>query len=230
MFERFRGHFERQRECFLTPELAKTNPEAYKGKLIELLHGNTVYSGKMWDYLCQRGICSRERFIIDPEADEGSSSRGIITLGAQPWPEEEMRELTHTGNSNFTGDRQYVYRMSHEISHIMFTGFRHEPTTKLFNSIIKLRNTSGLGFSSLGGFKHYAEQGTVTQSQEDVTELVNKYLIDPRLLSDFLQALSLDGEYHKQFRRTLGLTHISHESAGNIFSIVEGCVRYRFQT
>ncbi len=192
------------------------------------MDSHTVYSGAMWGHLENMGIVSESRLIIEPDESDGSSRNGIITLGAQPWTEREMQELTHTAK-NFMGDRQFMYRLSHELSHIMFTNFQHPQTKTLYNSFIDIRaavNTKG--FSWLGHHKGYRETGPLAQAKEDVTELINKYMIDPSYLRDFLGALASDDKYYKDFRKNMGLVAITQQSAENMYNIIEDCVRQRF--
>lgn len=205
----------------LTPELAQTNPDLYKTRLVQLLKAETSVAGQVWDRLCERDNIDLEGIQIEANTWTGFHEGSKIVIGAQPW-EESFRRAAFFEGDRFTDEKEKILILSHELSHRVLSLVQDEEIDNFSRFLIGIRRDTGNGFSSLGSLPFYESKGPSIQGIEDFTELVNKYLIDPDCLNRFLTLLANPDKQPE--RDQLKLTTIPSEYIKPITGIVERAI------
>jgi hypothetical protein len=85
MPERFDHAPNRESRSDLSQELARTNPEAYLRKLVDLTEQNTTYTTEAWEFLRELPGQPQE-LEVNPNSWEGYSDSKTIKVGAAPMP------------------------------------------------------------------------------------------------------------------------------------------------
>lgn len=222
-----------QNKDVLTAELARESPEIYKQKLIDKLRSETFLSGEIWDALTEEGVIDEKSLVLDEktwisgsdsEMRNDGTKRAIVKLGIAPQTKEQSESLIYQ-DQDFKGDKNILYRLSHELCHqVLFTQANKEDgaLVGLLNGVNKIRKAQNKGFSPLGTLPFYEQRGSETQAKEDLTELINMYVLKEGYLESFLGFLQ--AKQYSSDRAVLGLAAISSQSKENLLSNVSNGV------
>ena len=220
----------------LTPDLARRNPEVFRRKLFELHRSNTSLGGLVWDTLCRRNSTAASRVHFDAQSwvSESFATDGAIRLGVQSMDKGTKERLIFE-EPRFDGEREYVYRFNHELSHLIHPYLLgvfqyketpgHRETIEFVNTLFHMRQ-AGEGFTTLGNLDFYKGGGPHVQAVEDHAELLNMFSIDPAYLQRYLAFLS--NPNHAPLRSSLGLTTIDTATAQYIFRNIKESYEFFF--
>lgn len=218
----------------MSPELGKENPELFRARLIESLKNETAAGGLVWDAMTRRGTTASARVTFDHATwvSESRMSTGEIKLGTGQMPDTTRRQVIFE-DTNFRGEREYVYRFMHEIVHLMhpkllgvlaYEGVgRDQDSIDLYNTILGARK-GGVGFSSLGSLDFYRSSGPAEQTTEDHVELMNMFAIDPSYLKRYLGFLT--DPRHISFREQNNLLTLDSDTTEHVFETVKTSFEY----
>lgn len=208
-------------EDTLTPHLAHTDQEEYGKRVFDLY--NVFGAGTIKGANVTRKLLDDRDFRsikFDPDTWVGRANDGHITLGVASI-DSAMREKIIFEDRKFTGDREVLYRLSHELSHFVGPSIerilpRH--LGNIYGAIINSRRQVSRGLSALGSLDYYKSHGPKLQAHEDITELINMYLIDPSYLRRFLSFLEQSDDARLANR---GLMKLDSGIADFIFKTIE---------
>lgn len=217
-------------EPILTPDFARSNEPAYRAQIIALYDDfceGAMTGSQIISKLKTDGTLTEVK--IDPTTWIGKADHGDITLGIAP-VDPKIRERIVFEDKNFTGDREVLYRLSHELSHFIGPAIervmpRH--LGRIYGAIIHSRSKTGRGLSALGSLDYYKSNGAKLQAHEDITELMNMYLIDPAYLKRFLVFMITSDD---AVLKRLGLMNINLDTAKFIFDTIESGIQNWFKT
>lgn len=238
MRDQYRGSSENLRQLDsgeITLELAQGDPNRWKERLLSSLANTHVHSIKAYNSLVRRGEITLEKIVVNPstpychtETDVKTREVKKIEMGAQPF-DPNLKRYVMFEDSRFSGNGEKAYYLSHELSHVFLEDSIDDPgMNTLYNTVIELRRDKELGFSSLGSLDFYRDQGgSSMQALEDMTELVNMYLVDPNYLRRYLEFLAKPDFVPERAR--LKLLSLDKESKENVFQIVESFVQKEIQ-
>ncbi len=202
----------------LTPDLARSSPDIFKRKLLDTLRATTQWSGKVWRTLEEQGVVSRNSLSLRPDTwvsntretsePDGRKTR-LIELGIAPIPSELAAKILFL-YERFEGNAGLTYRFSHEIHHAVASGAASSPTpafANLHNIAHDIRAKSPeSGLSALGSLPFYKEKGVVTQTTEDVVEMLNMFSIGEQYFQNYLDFLA--NPTQESLRTNAHLSHI----------------------
>lgn len=213
----------------MTPELAKSNPELFRSRLIATVKHGTTLGGAVWDALERRGILSPQKVRLDTSSwiSETIFATGDIKFGTARMS-TDMRQKVIFEDHNFAGEREYTYRAMHEVTHHLhpklFGALKYKNRTKdassitFYNTIVDMRK-HGVGLSSLGSLDFYRGRGAGEQAEEDHVELMNMFAIDPAYLQRYLAFLC--DPTHASFRTRNNLITLDAATAKHVLASVE---------
>ena len=219
----------------LSLELARTDEDRYKTGLFNLIEREYPLIYQVWNELEREGKVSRDRLTLDNENWECTSDKtdGIV-IGTQPMP-EEIRKSIIFENQGYDYPHLMVYKLSHELSHklVAYLITQSEVAKRELEHLnavfIQLRKDNpDKGIIPLANLSIYREEGAEIQSKEEITELVNMYLIDPEYLRRYLDFLTRD-EY-QTLRDKYGLIKIEPDVAQALFDTIDVSVKQITET
>lgn len=195
------------------------SPEVFIHELIEA-YGSAELRRHTWNKLVKEQKISHTKIHIDPTTWISESREGNIYLGTQKMDDGLRNQLIFEGEKT-DYDNEIIYRFAHEIAHtVAYELYDQYPEIyQLFQVISSNRSHGKGGFSSIGNLDFYERQGVGIQSTEDLTELVNMYLIDPNYLQRYLDFLT--SEQYQNERENIGLTTIKKPIAQHIFKTIQ---------
>ena len=213
----------------LTSQLAETDKDAYKDRLFVFLANKYPNVHSAWEKLEQAGMVSKDRLILDNTTWQcQSDSSDSITLGTQSLPQEVKKRLIFEDRYKDYPD-VIAYKLSHELSHKLITHLVDSDETakrgleNLNAALAQLRQTHpDKGIIILANLANYKDAGPDIQSKEEITELVNMYLLNPNYLKKYLNLLTQD-QYH-QLRSLYGLVRLDPKITEVIFEIVKTAI------
>ncbi len=176
----------------LSPDLARQDPETFKDSLLNSLEIEHPVARTAWERSVERGDVSLKRLRVDPNSWIGiyRHSERTITLGVQPLP-DNIKEQVLFDHQTFDYKKQVIYRLSHEAAHpvIFAMGDTIPEVNQIYSALTAQRAATGRGLSGLGSLAIYRNEGPEVQALEDLTELVNMYMLDPRKFTRYLNFL-----------------------------------------
>ena len=209
----------------LVSELATANPGAFKKTLIGGLERHSPQLAKAFNKASHLGLTSSDDISLNASGWLSRSGEGRrISLGVAPLPSEERERLLFEDRT-FSYPKEVSYRLGHELTHKLSGNLytNHTSYGNLYKTVEGLRSQAdNKGFSSLGSLPHYQRQGPDIQAKEDMIELANMYLLDPKYLQRFLGFLA-SPDFAEQ-RNRLKLATITPETSDNIYAIIGGVV------
>lgn len=220
----------------LSPDFAKRDPELFRRKLLESLEHCSALSGAVWQKLCERKQTAPSLLEIDPTRWDSISHAigGRIRLGAAFMPPTIHQTVTFE-DWRFRGEQEYVYRLSHELAHLVhpkifglfeYKGAKpHDESIDFMNSIFHARQ-AGVGFSSLGSLETYRVKGPQEQAVEDHAELMNMFALDPEYLKRYLTFLG--DPAHARYRTDHQLMEVDADTAKYIFESIKHSYEFFF--
>lgn len=220
----------------LSPDFAKRNPELFRTKLIESLEHHSVLSGSVWRKLCEKKQTAPSSLEIDSTRWDSISHAigGRIRLGAALMPPTLHQAITFE-DWKFRGEKEYVYRLSHELAHLVHPkifglfGYKgktsHGDSIHFMNTIFHARK-AGVGFSPLGSLETYRVKGPQEQAVEDHAELMNMFALDPAYLERYLAFLGNPANAH--YRVAHQLTDVDDATAKYILESVKSSYEFFF--
>ena len=220
----------------LSPDFAKRDPELFRAKLLESLNHHSALGGAVWRKLCERKQTSPSLLEIDPTRWDSISHAvgGRIRLGAAFMPPTVHQTVTFE-DWKFRGEQEYVYRLSHELAHLVhpkifglfaYKGTRpHNDSIDFMNTIFHARQ-AGVGFTSLGNLETYKRKGPHEQAVEDHAELMNMFALDPEYLKRYLTFLG--DPAHEHYRNTQKLIDVDTDTAKYILESIKSSYEFFF--
>lgn len=186
----------------------------------ELPNYGKISTHKAWKYLKEKGLVSERKLELTQGWVSHSDSAGGISLGTGEMDQTMMEKVLFRPDL-WKGEKQVIYRLSHEISHKLTPHLaRNEKfLNELYGSIIDIRNQHKLGFSKIGNLDFYDQKAKFT---EDIVELVNMYILHPNYLKDFLNYLATE---NKETLKQEGLFAIPQATADFIYKGIEKSLR-----
>lgn len=176
----------------ISPELAKENPEKFKGLLEYTLKNRSEHGMDVWDWTVERGLAQPSRMTLDTTTWlSGSSEKGDIVLGTQPMDTFSRAALLIEPDA-FTYPDEVAYRLLHEITHSFLTLTQEAPATSFLKQTaidIRTEGDGDTGITPLGSQKFYYK-GTNKKAKEDVTELITMYAWSPDYAAGYLEYLA----------------------------------------
>lgn len=218
----------------LSPDFARRDPELFRTKLLESLDRTSALSGSVWRKLCERRQTSPSLLEIDPTRWDSISHAvgGRIRLGTAFMPPTIHQAVTFE-DWRFRGEQEYVYRLSHELAHLVhpkiFGLFAykgkapHDDSVDFMNTIFHARQ-GGVGFSSLGSLETYRVKGPHEQAVEDHAELMNMFALDPDYLKRYLAFLG--DPAHARYRTSQHLMDIDPDTAEYVFESIKSSYEF----
>lgn len=205
------------------PDAERESPERYKAALVSRLQ-DTAHASSVWQQLVDAGTCSTSRIDLVhntwmSETYLDHEGKKHIRLGTKPLTTYEADRLIYLPKEH-ASDGGIIYRFSHELAHEVAGIASRENSFGMFcANIIRMRQ-AGNGLSALGSLDFYKHAGPAEQAKEDVTELVNMYLIDPAYLRSYLGFLC--DQRMAEERRRVGVTDLpSKQVADALFLTIE---------
>ena len=207
----------------LTPELAYDNPDFFTKNLLENIRNTNPRLYKIWEFACQKGVVLPDNLRIDPNTWRSEYNRGNITLGTAPMSKEAKYRILFD-DQKFNYQDEVIYRLSHEMSHGLLYYVAESMGQKnafnyLLKTVVDLNNQKGKVFTALASQGYYRRQGAETQGREDMTELINMYILDPNYLKRYLNFLANDS--YTNLREKYGLVNIDEDVAQALYNQVE---------
>lgn len=227
-----RNPYESQRQ--LSPELAKSNPELFRARLIDSVKTETMAGEAVFDALKRRGVIDSRKITLDSTTwvSETSLVTGAIKIGTARMSDSLRRQIIFE-DQRFAGEREYTYRTIHEITHLLhpklFGELKYKNRTKdsssitFFNTLVDMRK-HGIGLSSLGSLDFYRGRGAGEQATEDHVELMNMFTIDPAYLERYLAFLG--DPKHESFRKQNSLATLDKALAKHVFEKTKGSLEF----
>jgi hypothetical protein len=218
----------------LSPELAKDNPELFRSRLLDSLHDETAVTGLVWDALVRRGQTDPKKLSLDKNGwvSESHATAGTIRIGARSMGDQLRKEVIFEDNC-FSGELVYLYRTSHEISHLVhpkiFGLFNYKGVTKhtksidFMNTLLHMRK-AGIGMSALGNLDFYKASGPDVQAVEDHVELMNMFSIDPAYLERYLAFLA--DPRHESYRKQQKLITLDKGTVKHTFENIKESLEF----
>lgn len=220
----------------LTTALAERDPTAFKLGLIDAL-GNTHKFGssefdvfgaltkRAWNFLSSTGEWDFDAIVLNTSTWIGHNGK-TLELGIQDMPADVADRVIFLDHE-FKGDRNLFYRFSHELSHSLVARASTAPFGKNLLELFEYARTlramdSSCGLSALGSLRFYQDMGPVIQATEDITELVNLQLLNPKYLDAYLRFVS-NPSLARQCRE-IGVCPRDTEQAHAISSVVSRVV------
>lgn len=220
----------------LSPDFARSNPELFRTKLLENLDRDSALSGSVWRKLRERKQTGPSLLEIDPKRWDSISHAvgGHIRLGVAFMPPTLHNVITFE-DWKFRGEREYVYRLSHELAHLVhpkiFGLFAYKGKTShgdsidFMNTIFHARKV-GVGFSPLGSLEIYRKIGPHDQAVEDHAELMNMFALDPEYLKRYLAFLG--DPTQDRYRTSHHLMEVDPDTAEYIFDSIKSSYEFFF--
>lgn len=218
----------------LSPDFAKRDRELFRRKLLESLDHHSALSGAVWRKLCERKQTAPSLLEIDPTRWDSISHAigGRIRLGAAFMPPTIHQTVTFE-DWRFRGEQEYVYRLSHELAHLVHPKIfglfaykgktSHEDSIDFMNTIFHARQ-GGVGLSSLGSLETYRAKGPHEQAVEDHAELMNMFALDPEYLKRYLTFLG--DPAHARYRADHQLMEVDSGTAEYIFESIKSSYEF----
>ena len=173
----------------LTQELALENSREYVENLLRLTGEKTMYTMDAWEFISGLGEGYPTEVGVNTATWQGLSTPKVITVGSQPIP-QSWKTDTIFEEQRFNTETEKCYIFSHEVAHGVVHSEGKDAFRDLGAMLKACREDTGKGFSGTGSQDYYRQQGGGNlQALEDLTELINMYLIDPEYLQRFLQFL-----------------------------------------
>lgn len=220
----------------LSPDFARSNPELFRAKLLENLEHHSALSGSVWRKLCERKQTSPALLEIDPTRWDSISHAigGRIRLGAA-FMQPTLHQVVTFEDWKFRGEREYVYRLSHELAHLVHPkifglfAYRgkalHGDSVDFMNTVFNARQ-GGVGFSPLGSLETYRVKGPHEQAVEDHAELMNMFALDPEYLKRYLTFLG--DPAHSHYRAAHQLMDVDTDTAKYILESIKSSYEFFF--
>lgn len=191
----------------LEPELATSDPEAFKRLAIKSIGERSVLGDDIWQHVVAAGVVRPEKVSLDTATwVSRSNARGDITIGTQP-VDAVTKDKVMFRNESLTYPDEIAYKVLHEAMHsFLFLVQSSDEAKPLRRAAAEVRNRySGIvGLTALGSLDFYSGESKVT---EDTTELMTMYAWDPALMAEY--AVFLGDPSQKKTRDRTGLVAIS---------------------
>lgn len=208
----------------ITADIARTNPELFKKRLIGNLGSLTVYGKNAWDKAQQLGLVSLDKIRLTNSSV--SSSRGdTVTLGTQSWSPQARGQYLFEGDK-FSYTQEMTHHVIHEVVHKLRREFdKNEKLLTLFSNLAGHRQENKeKSFSPHTQMKYYRENyDTNGLANEDYVELLTMYLLSPQYFKKYLVYLS--DPQHQEHRSQQGLVTLSPEAAQNLYNLIDQGVK-----
>ncbi len=205
----------------LSVELARRDPGGFAEQALSLLDGfnqGPITGSDLVSRLVNEGMLKSIQF--DPDSWTGLSQFDQITVGVAPMP-TGMKEKVVFDDARFGEDELVLYRLNHELSHQAASAIQKASPgllERIYRAILASRGATFRGLSGLGSLPFYRGEGARVQAIEDVTELINMYLISPEYLKAFLRFLE---DADESMLINLGLVRLESKNSTLIFKTIE---------
>jgi len=210
----------------LTPQLAETDKNLYKQQLFSLLESQYPNIFLIWSKLEKLGKVSKNRLSLDSTTWEcESDTNDGITLGTRPMPQAIKKSIIFEDQDQSYPDL-IIYKLTHELSHKLIAHLvNHDKTAEEallhLNSVLTILRQAhpDQGIIPLANISIYKASGAGIQAKEEITELVNMYLLNPNYLQRYLDFLTKD-EY-RSIRDKYGLIKLEPDVARVLFETIQ---------
>ncbi|MEI6425970.1 MAG: hypothetical protein WCO66_01315 [Candidatus Absconditabacteria bacterium] len=159
------------------------------------------------------------KLYMGKKTSHGYSTKGAIILGEKKIDADFKGLFLMKLTDGEAKAYELIHEMSHQIVFFMrengnlFGGFEGLHTT-----LKQIRETYKVGLSKLGSDAFYENRTAASRAGEDLSELIAKYIVNPKMLKNYLKYLS---ETESQQLAENGLKKISKDVGDKIYKQIE---------
>ena len=197
-----------------------SDPKLFKLCLIQKIQDKPILH-RARQKIVQKWYMSFDTLSIDPTT-RISQNTGLwsIILWGQSIPQNSKYAMIFMDHL-FDYQSEMIRKMSHELSHSIGPRSAYQPFENLFDTMNRSRQETWKWLSLIWSIEFYSSRWWAEQATEDVTELINMYMLDPQYLRQRLQRCRMMSQ---DFAQTHKILSLSQDAADTIYNTIQNTV------